>query len=141
MRSIALPARRLHLRRASLFECLCPHAREPDHRVSAFTQITMCCTEDCSSYEQLGLKFRLYSAEILFNQGLTFINLARNGARQQAQMQGMALLDQARKEKQTDEHKIIEEAYAQGGQGFTVFSVPVGVRGSLLYFPTTKIPV
>jgi hypothetical protein len=56
-------------------------------------------------------------------------------------MQGMALLDQARKEKQTEEHKIIEEAYAQGGQGFTVFSVPVGVRGSLLYFPTTKIPV
>ena len=37
-------------------------------------------------------------------------------------------MDQARKEKQTDEHKVIEEAYAEGGLGFTVFSVPVGVR-------------
>lgn len=46
-------------------------------------------------------------------------------------MKGMETLDRARKEKQTEEHNIIDEAYQEYGQGFTVFSVPVGVRESV----------
>lgn len=72
-------------------------------------------------YEQLGLKFKLYSAEILSNKGLCLINMRNQGM-------GMQFLQQARQEKQTDEHNIIDEAIAEGGRDFTVFSVPVGVR-------------
>jgi len=71
-------------------------------------------------YEQLGLKFRLYSCEVLFNKGLSMIYLGRDE-------EGMADLDQARKEKQTGEHGVIDEAYADRGDGYTVFSIPVGV--------------
>jgi len=77
------------------------------------------------NYEQLGLKFRLFSCEVLFNQGLTLIYLGRV-------MEGMQLLDEARKVKVTDEHVVIDEAIQDEGQGYTVFSIPVGV----LYRPS-----
>lgn len=47
--------------------------------------------------------------------------------RQGQQQAGMKLLDTARREKQTDEHSVIDEAYNEQGRNFTVFSVPVGV--------------
>jgi len=71
-------------------------------------------------YEQLGLKFRLYSCEILFNRGLCYLYLGQ-------QEQGMGDFVYAQKEKQTEEHNVIDEAIQDGGQGYTVFSIPVGV--------------
>ena len=41
--------------------------------------------------------------------------------------QGMQDLAYAAKEKQTDEHAVIEEAIRDQAEGYTVFSVPVGV--------------
>lgn len=74
-----------------------------------------------SSYEQIGLKFKLYSAEVLFNQGLSYLRMNQTD-------QGMRLLDQARKEKEIPEHDVIDEALAAFGRDFTVFSVPTGMR-------------
>lgn len=71
-------------------------------------------------YEQLGLKFRLYSCEVLFNKGLSLIYMGRED-------EGLADLAEARKEKQTSEHSVIDEAYGDRGDGYTVFSIPVGV--------------
>jgi hypothetical protein len=41
--------------------------------------------------------------------------------------QGMRDLDFAAKEKQTEEHAVIDEAIRDKAEGYTVFSVPVGV--------------
>ncbi|ORY75060.1 hypothetical protein BCR35DRAFT_343551 [Leucosporidium creatinivorum] len=71
-------------------------------------------------YEQLGLKFRLYSCEVLFNRGLASIYMG-------LQEQGMTDLQAALQEKQTDEHSVIDEAIADRGDGYTVFSIPVGI--------------
>ncbi|KAA1084453.1 hypothetical protein PGT21_028282 [Puccinia graminis f. sp. tritici] len=71
-------------------------------------------------YSQLGLKFRLYSCEILFNKGLSLIY-------QGAEAEGMIDLQEARKEKQTAEHSVIDDAIADRAEGYTVFSIPVGV--------------
>ena len=57
----------------------------------------------CINYDQLGLKFKLYSCEVLFNRGLSYIYLGD-------MEQGMQDLDYAVKEKQTDEHNVITEA-------------------------------
>lgn len=72
------------------------------------------------NYEQLGLNFRLYSCEVLFNRGLTKIYLGRED-------EGLGDLRGASDEKQTDEHGVIDEAIAERGHDFTVFSIPVGV--------------
>ncbi|KAH9914827.1 uncharacterized protein B0H18DRAFT_1087709 [Fomitopsis serialis] len=79
------------------------------------------------NYEQLGLKFKLYSAEVLFNKGLTRIYLGQVD-------DGLRELQDARKEKVTDEHNVIDDAIADRGDGYTVFSIPVGV----LYRPAEK---
>jgi len=76
-------------------------------------------------YEQLGLKFRLYSCEILFNRGLCMIYMGQES-------RGMVDFGAARTEKQTDEHGVIDEAFGDRGDGYTVFSIPVGV----LYKPS-----
>ncbi|RMZ92326.1 hypothetical protein DV736_g414, partial [Chaetothyriales sp. CBS 134916] len=60
-------------------------------------------------YEQLGLKFKLYSCEVLFNRGLCYIYLQQDAA-------GMQDFAYAQKEKMTPDH-----------DGYTVFSIPVGV--------------
>ena len=57
----------------------------------------------CINYDQLGLKFKLYSCEVLFNRGLSYIYLGD-------MEQGMQDLEYAVKEKQTDEHNVITEA-------------------------------
>lgn len=77
------------------------------------------------NYEQLGLKFKLYSAEVLFNKGLCQIYLGELE-------QGIASLQEARKEKVTAEHNVIDDAIADRGDGYTVFSIPVGI----LYRPS-----
>jgi tetratricopeptide (TPR) repeat protein len=54
-------------------------------------------------YEQLGLKFKLYSCEVLFNRGLCYIYL-------QQVDQGMQDLSFAAKEKAVQDHDVIDEA-------------------------------
>ncbi|QRV98858.1 neutrophil cytosol factor 2 [Ceratobasidium sp. AG-Ba] len=72
------------------------------------------------NYEQLGLNFRLYLAEILFNRGLCLLNLGRVS-------EGLADLQAAQKEKVTPEHDVVDEALRDDGDGYTVFSIPVGI--------------
>ncbi|KAJ4483745.1 NADPH oxidase regulator NoxR [Lentinula aciculospora] len=79
------------------------------------------------NYEQLGLKFKLFSAEVLFNKGLSQIYLGRVD-------EGLADMQEAKKDKATDEHNVIDDAIADRGEGYTVFSIPVGV----LYRPSEK---
>ncbi|GLB37380.1 putative NADPH oxidase regulator [Lyophyllum shimeji] len=79
------------------------------------------------NYEQLGLKFRLFSAEVLFNKGLSQIYLGRT-------QEGLADMEEARREKATEEHNVIDDAIQDRGEGYTVFSIPVGV----LYRPPEK---
>lgn len=54
-------------------------------------------------YEQLGLKFKLYSCEVLFNRGLCYIY-------DQQHELGMKDLEYAAKEKQVEDHNVIDEA-------------------------------
>ncbi|KAI9571706.1 hypothetical protein HD554DRAFT_2168957 [Boletus coccyginus] len=77
------------------------------------------------NYDQIGLKFKLFSAEILFNKSLTQINLGYEEA-------GMVDMREASRIKVTDEHSVIDEAMRDRGEGYTVFSIPVGV----LYHPS-----
>jgi len=68
------------------------------------------------NYEQLGLKFRLYSAEVLFNKGLCLVYLGNPE-------EGVQDMREAQKEKATEEHNVIDEAITDGGEGYTVFSI------------------
>ncbi|KAJ7287307.1 hypothetical protein C8J57DRAFT_1033814, partial [Mycena rebaudengoi] len=79
------------------------------------------------NYEQLGLKFRLFSAEVLFNQGLSLIRLGR-------MEEGLASMEEAKRNKANDEHNVINDAIQDRGEGYTVFSIPVGA----LYRPQEK---
>ncbi|KAL8742457.1 MAG: hypothetical protein Q9190_005066, partial [Brigantiaea leucoxantha] len=72
------------------------------------------------NYEQLGLKFKLYSCEVLFNRGLCYIYLQQTQA-------GMGDLAYAAKEKVIPDHEVINEAIREQAEGYTVFSIPVGV--------------
>jgi tetratricopeptide (TPR) repeat protein len=54
-------------------------------------------------YDQLGLKFRLFSCEVLFNRGLCYIYLRQFGP-------GLQDLQYAAKEKVTPDHEVIDEA-------------------------------
>lgn len=71
-------------------------------------------------YDQLGLKFRLFSCEVLFNRGLCYIYLHQSGP-------GMQDLEFASKEKVTPDHDVINDAIRERAEGYTVFSIPVGV--------------
>ncbi|KAB8202344.1 hypothetical protein BDV34DRAFT_215532 [Aspergillus parasiticus] len=71
-------------------------------------------------YEQLGLKFRLYSCEVLFNRGLCYIYLQQLGP-------GIQDLEYAAKEQVTPDHGVIDDAIRERAEGYTVFSIPVGV--------------
>ncbi|MCJ1225235.1 hypothetical protein MMC12_001884 [Toensbergia leucococca] len=72
------------------------------------------------NYEQLGLKFKLFSCEVLFNRGLCYIYL------QQKEV-GLADMAYASIEKATPDHDVIDEAIKEEAEGYTVFSIPVGV--------------
>ncbi|PNY26715.1 Neutrophil cytosol factor 2 [Tolypocladium capitatum] len=71
-------------------------------------------------YAQLGLLFKLYSCEVLFNRGLCYIYL-------QQRETGMQDLAYAVKEKVVEDHNVIDEAIREEAEGYTVFSIPVGV--------------
>ncbi|SLM40574.1 Tetratricopeptide-like helical domain [Lasallia pustulata] len=71
-------------------------------------------------YEQLGLKFKLFSCEVLFNRGMCYIYLQQKEA-------GMGDLSYAAKEKVTPDHDVIDEAIREQAEGYTVFSIPVGI--------------
>lgn len=71
-------------------------------------------------YDQLGLKFKLYSCEVLFNRGLCYIYL-------QQEKPGMQDFQYAVKEKMTPDHDVIDDAIRERAVGYTVFSIPVGV--------------
>ncbi|KAI9732641.1 MAG: hypothetical protein M1834_003977 [Cirrosporium novae-zelandiae] len=71
-------------------------------------------------YDQLGLKFKLFSCEVLFNRGLCYIYLQQRDA-------GMKDLSFAVKEKVTPDHDVIDEAIREQAEGYTVFSIPVGI--------------
>ena len=70
-------------------------------------------------YEQLGLKFRLYSCEILFNRGLCSIYAGNTD-------EGMNDLEYASKEIQVEDHNVIIDAIAeQAAVSFSI--VPSGL--------------
>ncbi|KAM7192785.1 putative nadph oxidase [Naviculisporaceae sp. PSN 640] len=71
-------------------------------------------------YAQLGLTFKLFSCEVLFNRGLCYIYLQQKEA-------GMQDLSYAVKEKVTEDHNVIDEAIKEEAEGYTVFSIPVGI--------------
>ncbi|KAF4471414.1 NADPH oxidase cytosolic p67phox [Fusarium albosuccineum] len=71
-------------------------------------------------YAQLGLMFKLYACEVLFNRGLCYIYLQQMEA-------GMQDLNYAVKEKVVEDHNVIDEAIREQAEGYTVFSIPVGV--------------
>ncbi|KAG7290219.1 hypothetical protein NEMBOFW57_000217 [Staphylotrichum longicolle] len=71
-------------------------------------------------YSQLGLLFKLYSCEVLFNRGLCYIYLEQMEA-------GLQDLQYAVKEKVVEDHNVIDDAIRDEAKGYTVFSIPVGV--------------
>jgi hypothetical protein len=68
------------------------------------------------NYEQLGLDFRLFSAEVLFNKGLSLIYMKRL-------QEGLADMEEGRREKATPEHDVIDDAIRERAEGYTVFSI------------------
>lgn len=79
------------------------------------------------NYEQLGLKFKLFSAEILFNKGLSLIYMGRPD-------EGIRDLEEARREKATDEHNVIDDAILDRGDGYTVFSIVSNIRMYRIFY-------
>ncbi|KAH6914261.1 NADPH oxidase regulator NoxR [Coprinopsis sp. MPI-PUGE-AT-0042] len=79
------------------------------------------------NYEQLGLEFKLYSAEVMFNMGLALIYMQQVDA-------GLGQMEAARQVKATEDHNVIDEAIRDQGRGYTVFSIPVG----MVYRPPKK---
>lgn len=71
-------------------------------------------------YEQLGLPFKLHSCEALFNRGLCFINIGQKDT-------GIQDLIFAAREKVLPDHDVIDDAIQDHAEGYTVFSIPVGV--------------
>lgn len=71
-------------------------------------------------YAQLGLNFKLYSCEALFNRGLCYMYLGEKEA-------GLQDFSFAVKEKVVEDHNVIDDAIAEEAEGYTVFSIPVGV--------------
>ncbi|RAL62240.1 hypothetical protein DID88_004810 [Monilinia fructigena] len=71
-------------------------------------------------YAQLGLLFKLYSCEVLFNRGLCYMYLQQKEA-------GLQDFSFAVKEKVVEDHNVIDEAIRDEAEGYTVFSIPVGV--------------
>jgi len=60
-------------------------------------------------YDQLGLKFRLYSCEVLFNRGLCYMYLQQEEA-------GMQDFGYAVKEKQVEDHNVIDDAIRENAE-------------------------
>ncbi|PNS13760.1 Neutrophil cytosol factor 2 [Sphaceloma murrayae] len=71
-------------------------------------------------YSQLGLKFKLHSCEALFNRGLCYFYLQQREA-------AMSDLLFAAQEKAVPDHNVIDDAIRERIEGYTVFSIPVGL--------------
>ncbi|KAF9351808.1 hypothetical protein BGX26_010240 [Mortierella sp. AD094] len=71
-------------------------------------------------YTQLGLDFKLYSCQVLYNRALCYIELNEMDL-------GMTDLWRATREKQTKAHDMLDQALRDKGQDCTVFTVPQGV--------------
>ncbi|KAI7849524.1 hypothetical protein BDC45DRAFT_573901 [Circinella umbellata] len=72
------------------------------------------------NYHQLGLPFRLYECEVLFNRGICQLYLGHIDA-------GLTDLYYAQKSKLTEEHEIIDQAVRDRGRNYSVYSIPPGV--------------
>ncbi|CDS05545.1 hypothetical protein LRAMOSA08073 [Lichtheimia ramosa] len=72
------------------------------------------------NYQQLGLAFRLYSCEVLFDRGICQLYLGKIDA-------GLTDLYHAQKSKMTEEHEVIDQAVRDRGKGYSVYSIPPGV--------------
>ncbi|KAG9308567.1 hypothetical protein JVU11DRAFT_11782 [Chiua virens] len=86
-----------------------------------------------SNYEQIGLKFKLFCDEILFNEGLAELNLGYA-------QEGMTDMQEASRQRVTEEHNVIDEAIRERGQGHTVFTVQRSAS-SIAVFPDVTQPV
>ncbi|KAF9127596.1 hypothetical protein BGW39_005761 [Mortierella sp. 14UC] len=71
-------------------------------------------------YTQLGLDFKLYSCQVLFNRALCYLELGDHDL-------GMADMWRATREKQTKAHDMLDQALRDKGRDCTVFTVPQGV--------------
>ncbi|KAI8642141.1 hypothetical protein BD408DRAFT_432577 [Parasitella parasitica] len=69
------------------------------------------------NYQQLGLSFRLYACEVLFNRGICQLYLGKIDA-------GLTDLYHAQKARMTEEHDVIDLAVKDRGKGYSVFSIP-----------------
>jgi neutrophil factor 2 len=70
------------------------------------------------NYSQLGLAHTIHSAEILFNLGLTKINLGQTAS-------GMIDLRKAQEGKMIPEHEVFDRAVRDQGRGYNINTVPV----------------
>ena len=68
----------------------------------------------------MGLKFKLFSCEVLFNRALCYLNLEKHE-------KGLADLEHASKEAQTEDHNSLTDALKKRGEGYNVYSVPAGI--------------
>ncbi|KAG0359883.1 hypothetical protein BGZ54_009796, partial [Gamsiella multidivaricata] len=71
-------------------------------------------------YTQLGLDFKLFSCQVLYNRGLCYIELGETDL-------GMTDIWRASREKQTKAHDILDQALRNKGKDCTVFTVPQGI--------------
>ncbi|ORZ00836.1 hypothetical protein BCR43DRAFT_485879 [Syncephalastrum racemosum] len=72
------------------------------------------------NYHQLGLPFRLYECEVLFNRGICQLHLGKIDA-------GLTDLYFAQKKKMSREHVVVDQAVRDRGKGYSVFSIPPGI--------------
>lgn len=72
------------------------------------------------NYHQLGLPFRLYECEVLFNRGICQLYLGKIDA-------GLTDLYFAQKKKMSREHVVVDQAVHDRGKGYSVFSIPPGI--------------
>lgn len=68
-------------------------------------------------YDQLGLKFKLFSCEVLFNRGLCYVYMGQMET-------GLADLTYAAKEKITPDHDVIDEAIREEAEVGNSFFPP-----------------
>lgn len=68
------------------------------------------------NYEQLGLKFKLFSCEVLFNRGLSYVYMGQMET-------GLADLGYAAKEKMIPDHDVIDEAIKEDAEVSVLFKV------------------
>jgi hypothetical protein len=116
MRSVQLSAWSIRSRPQGLWGGPAVFEREPGDVSNTHAPMPFSHPFPCSNYEQLGLKFKLFSAEVLFNKGLSQIYMGKT-------QEGLADMEDARREKATEEHNVIDDAIQDRGEGYTVFSI------------------